>query len=266
MKLSFFGKEIFDFSKSKSIADRLFTDSQSHLQESKVLPDFFSRFGSSNELAFSSLDEITEDLELKALNPKGKKKKATKKKEKKKHTPKEVYELKLLRDESFKINMGEKYVDEQIEEFKEKLSLINDAEYDMNNGVKEVSSILIRMENRKKYAEDKDAKDTFELYPYTSTIKINDVLVKHSHLKMGQIAQFIADLPKDATKAMRNYNKAVKTLCGKKAVFYIIADQKDFEKTLNRRDPILLVQSPFGHFWQILGAWGEEDMKLLAEL
>jgi len=57
---------------------------------------------------------------------------------------------------------------------------------------------------------------------------------------------------------MKNYNKATDKLCGKQAVFYIIANKKDFEKTDKRRDPILLAQSPFGHFWQILGAWDEE--------
>ncbi len=44
-----------------------------------------------------------------------------------------------------------------------------------------------------------------------------------------------------------------------------IADKKDFEKKDKRRDPILLAQSPFGHFWQILGAW-DKEMLFLEEL
>ena len=64
---------------------------------------------------------------------------------------------------------------------------------------------------------------------------------------------------------MKQYNKHTDELCSKQAVFYIIADKKDFERTSQRRDPILLAQSPFGHFWQILGAW-DKEMILIEEL
>jgi hypothetical protein len=54
-------------------------------------------------------------------------------------------------------------------------------------------------------------------------------------------------------------------LCGKKPVFYVIAEPDKFRKAYERRDPILLVQSPFGFYWQILGAW-DKEMILLSEL
>jgi uncharacterized lipoprotein len=65
-------------------------------------------------------------------------------------------------------------------------------------------------------------------------------------------------MPKEAVEVMKAYNAATGELCGKQAVFYIIADKKDFKKSDQRRDPILLAQSPFGHVWQILGAWDKE--------
>jgi hypothetical protein len=47
-------------------------------------------------------------------------------------------------------------------------------------------------------------------------------------------------------------------LSNKTTHFYVIADKKDFDKTPAKRDPILLAQSPFGFFWNILGAWSDE--------
>ena len=45
----------------------------------------------------------------------------------------------------------------------------------------------------------------------------------------------------------------------------IIAQEKDFKSKVEKNDPMLLVQSPVGFFWQILGAW-DEEMLLLSEL
>jgi hypothetical protein len=57
----------------------------------------------------------------------------------------------------------------------------------------------------------------------------------------------------------------VEALCNKKAVFYLISEKKQQKEVLRRRDPILLAQSPFGFFWQILGAW-DDEVKFLEEL
>jgi len=183
-------------------------------------------------------------------------------KEEDKLTPKGVYNLKLLNDETFVLKTDPAYVDEQLNTFKDKLSLIKSEEYDMARGTREIASIVSRMENRKKYSE---FKDFFEEFPYTTTGKIEDLVKAHGYLKLGQVAQFVADMPKEAVEKMKDYNKKTDKLCGKQAVFYIIADKKDFEKSNKRRDPILLAQSPFGHFWQILGAWSDE-MLFLGEL
>jgi hypothetical protein len=45
----------------------------------------------------------------------------------------------------------------------------------------------------------------------------------------------------------------------------VIAEPDKFRKAYEKRDPILLVQSPFGFYWQILGAW-DKEMMLLSEL
>ena len=42
----------------------------------------------------------------------------------------------------------------------------------------------------------------------------------------------------------------------------MIADKKDFGEMDRKRDPILIVQSPFCLGWQVLGAWDEEMIYL----
>ena len=122
-----------------------------------------------------------------------------------------------------------------------------------------MSSILLRLENRLKYNK---FKKFFDNYAYTTTKKVNSLIKKHNYLKFGTVDSFLADMPQEAVNEMKKYTTNTKKLCGKQPIFYIIANKKDFEKTEKRRDPILLAQSPFGHVWQILGAWDEEMLLL----
>lgn len=254
MMVKVFGKALFEVKKSG--VDFLLTSSSDETKKSKFLPDFFKGFNDTNS-GFTEFVTIGGDV----FTKKGQKKKAPAVKVKE-ITPKDAYELKLLNDRSFSIKTDPAYVDKQLEMFKDKLALISSEEYDMRNGVKEIGSIVLRLENRKKYGEHAEF---YEEFPYTTSSRIDGMIKAHPYLKIGQVAQFLADMPKEASDVMKAYNKETKALCDKQAVFYIIANKKDFEKTQKRRDPILLAQSPFGHFWQILGAW-DEEMLLVEEL
>lgn len=261
MEIKLFGKSIFNYRTSK--AETLWGLSGPEIKESKYLPDFHADRGGNNGVfnEYVMLQATSNAAIAVPVSKKGSKKKPEPKIDEK-LTPKKVFELKLLNDEAFKINVDPTYIDKQITDFKEKLNLISAEEYDMRNGIKEISSIKTRMENRKKYPE---FKDFFDQFAYTTSSKIEDVVKKHDYLRLGQIAQFIADMPSDAIQTMKDYSKKTQELCGKDAVYYIIADKKDFEKSNSRRDPILLAQSPFGHFWQILGAW-DKEMVFLEQL
>lgn len=252
MEIKLFGRSLFKATRNElnwGIA-------QSEVKASKYLPDFFKK------------DDVYEFSEAMIAIPSGpmtttayetgkEKPKKPEEEPKSKLTPKEVYNLEMLHDKAFKLNTDTKYVDKQLADFKDKLGLIKSEEFDMRRGVDEIASIIVRLENRKKYV---DNRKFFENYPYTQTSKITELIKNHDYLKIGQVAQFIADMPAEAVSAMKEYNKATDKVCGKQAVFYIIADKKDFKKSDTRRDPILLAQSPFGHFWQILGAWDKEMM------
>ena len=266
MKFKLFGKDIFEFNKRGS--DVLLYNSTQSLEKSKYLPDFFTMRENNNQsgdvvswaIESPTMSGISTSTTNNVMVGIKKEEKANMKKFT--MTPKKLFELKFLNKKDFKIQTSKEYVDSQLQQFKDKLNLIKIASFDMSRGTNEIASVIVRLENRKQY----DKFNTFfDNYAYTTTERINSVIKNHSNLKLGQIEQFIADMPKEAVDAMKQYTKKTEELCKKKPVFYIIADKKDFRDTDKRRDPILLAQSPFGHFWQILGAW-DAEMLFLEEL
>lgn len=147
-------------------------------------------------------------------------------------------------------------LDDKIAMLKDKEKLIK-----QSYANREILALLQRLENRKKYAEHKDF---FEKFDNTSQDKIDALLTK-TGLVMKESDIFIPEFPDEAINVMKAYIEKVELICGKKPVFYVIADAKEFRSAYEKRDPILLVQSPFGFYYQILGAW-DEEMLLLSEL
>jgi len=253
MEIKLFGKKVFEFRTAKRDSFDMLVSHER--KESKYLPDFHSMSSGSGEEIMWVSDIASVSSNTIATLEDSKKVEEKPVKEKKLPTPKEIFKLQTLNDGEYELKTDDEYVDAQLESFKDKLTLISSEEYDMRRGVTEITSIVMRLENRKKYPEHKEFYETFA---YTTSSKINALLKEQEHLKLGQVAQFLADMPAEAVKTMKDYNKETEKLCGKQAVFYIIADKKDFKKSDTRRDPILLAQSPFAHAWQILGAWDEE--------
>ncbi len=188
---------------------------------------------------------------------------------KEKLTPKALYELKSLNDNDFNINVDESYLKEQLVDLEDKLSLFDNPRRktaileSLSGGIKfaagEILSIIQRLENRRKISQ---FKSILEEYPHTTSRLINQVLKDNDHLKCKIAKEFIPDFPRDAVQAMKKYNDMCTKLTGKTTHFYVIASEDDFNVKDKRRDPILLAQSPFGFFWQILGAWDEEMVYL----
>lgn len=147
-------------------------------------------------------------------------------------------------------------LDDKIEVLKDKEKLIK-----QRYANREIKALLERLENRKKYNE---FKSFFEKFDNTDQAKIDALLAK-TGLVMKESDIFIPEFPDEAVKVMKEYTENVEKLCGKKPVFYVIAEAKEFKSAYEKRDPILLAQSPFGFYWQILGAW-DEEMLLLSEL
>jgi hypothetical protein len=147
-------------------------------------------------------------------------------------------------------------LDDKIYLMKEKRELIT-----QRQTKREVEAYIERLENRKKYLEHKEFFDNFQ---NTNNEKIQ-LLLKKYDLVMKSSEIFIPEYPAEAITIMRQYTEKVMQICGKKPVFYVIATEDNFQEAYQQRDPILLVQSPFGFYFQVLGAWSDE-MMLLSEL
>lgn len=147
-------------------------------------------------------------------------------------------------------------LDDKIEVLKYKRDLIT-----QHYSKREVEGLIERLENRKKWGKFKSFFDEFQ---NTTDEKI-DILLEKYDLVMKTSDLFVPEFPDDAIAVMKKYTNNMIKLCKKKPVFYVIAEPDKFKKAYEKRDPILLVQSPFGFYWQILGAW-DKEMILLSEL
>ena len=147
-------------------------------------------------------------------------------------------------------------LDDKIEVLKYKAKLIT-----QSYSKREVEGLIERLENRKKWHK---FKNFFSEFQNTTDEKI-DILLEKYDLVMKTSDLFVPEFPDDAIEVMKKYTDNMEKLCKKKPVFYVIAEPDKFKKAYEKRDPILLVQSPFGFYWQILGAW-DKEMILLSEL
>ncbi len=147
-------------------------------------------------------------------------------------------------------------LDELIELFKNKSALSN-----QRYAKAQIDGFIQRLENRKHYESNLEFYTSFS---NTTDEKIDNLLQKYK-LVMKTEDLFVPSFPKEAIDVMKKYSDVTATFTKEKLVFYVIAEEKDFEKKFKKLDPILLVQSPFGFFWQILGAW-DKEMLLLSEL
>jgi len=147
-------------------------------------------------------------------------------------------------------------LDEKIGTLKDKSKMLN-----QRYAKQQIDGLCKRLENRKKYLENIEF---FTSYHNTTDEKIDDLLKKYK-LEINTSELFIPTFPKEAIDIMKEYTEVTKKISGETPVYYVIAEAKDFKKKREKLDPILLVQSPFGFYWQILGAW-DKEMLLLSEL
>lgn len=132
----------------------------------------------------------------------------------------------------------------------------------------EMDALLACLENRRKYdmrgGDGQTYREFFSRFDATDQLKI-DALCKKHDLVMKEADIFIPEFPADATQVMTDVTSKFKELCGKKPRFFVIANKDQFRSADGKRDPILLVQSPFGFYYYVCGAW-DSEMLYLPEL
>lgn len=147
-------------------------------------------------------------------------------------------------------------LDEKIETLKDKSLLLN-----QRYAKAQIDALVERLTNRKKYSDHEVFYSSFK----NTTDELIDKLIGKYLLVIKTSDLFVPTFPKEAIDIMKEYTRVTKLVCDKEPVYYVIAEEKDFKKKFEKLDPILLVQSPFGFYWQILGAW-DKEMLLLTEL
>ena len=147
-------------------------------------------------------------------------------------------------------------LDEKLMILKEKQKLVNQL-----YAQRDVANLIERLELRKKYIE---FASFFEKFDNTTDESVNKFCTKHDFV-LRESDLFTPEFPDDAIKVMKEYTEQVVALGGKQPKFFVIATADSFREAYARRDPILLVQSPFGFYWQILGAW-DKEMLIVYEL
>lgn len=147
-------------------------------------------------------------------------------------------------------------IDQKITMLRMKLNMIS-----QQYSKRDVQVVIERLENRKQYPK---YKKYFDQWNRTNDEKINSLLEKYD-LVMKSADLFIPEFPDIAIKRMKEYSDYCMKICKKKPIFYVIATSSSFADKYKKRDPILLVQSPFGFYYDILGAW-DTEMLYLPEL
>jgi len=126
----------------------------------------------------------------------------------------------------------------------------------------DLNGIIQLLENRKKYKGS--VAMFYSQFSITTKEKIDTILAKYE-LVMKSPDIFIPEFPDEAVKIMKKYSDTTYKLCKKKPTFYVIATSDMFKDEYKKRDPILLAVSPFGMYYDILGAW-DKEMIILNEL
>jgi F0F1-type ATP synthase epsilon subunit len=145
-------------------------------------------------------------------------------------------------------------LDEKIKMLTDKAALV-----EQKYAHRQITELAARLENRKKWMEHREF---FTQFQTTTEGKIVALCEKYGFVKKTSDL-FVPVFPDEAVKIMTAYTEKVKAITGgKKPVFYVVAESKDFKKAEEKLDPILLAQSPFGFYYDVLGAWAEELLVL----
>jgi len=125
----------------------------------------------------------------------------------------------------------------------------------------DVENAIQRLKNRKKYRE---YRNFYGQFTTTTTEKIEELLNKYD-LSFQSADLFIPELPDEIVYTIKEYQEKTVEICGKQTIIMVIATSDLFRKITKDRDPIILAQSPFGFYYDILGAY-DKEMIMLSEL
>ncbi|MDI6808434.1 MAG: hypothetical protein QME66_05565 [Candidatus Eisenbacteria bacterium] len=162
--------------------------------------------------------------------------------------PIEVWEL--LKDQTEPIVDTSNLV-QKIKTIKKRIKILEDhvSIFDLNAEY----TVLGFLEARKKY-------DTYKhlfSYPTTHEQAIRNLCATY-RLKIVPVTQYSGTMPEEAIDELLTFKHSCLKIRKDKPVVRLIVQDFDPKTELKKRDPILLVSSPFGNWDYVLGAWDKE--------
>jgi len=120
---------------------------------------------------------------------------------------------------------------------------------------------LLQLKNRKLFTPEMN--EHLSCYPTTTREKI-DALSSKYKLVFHNLQGVVKDIPVKAVKAIEQFCKPLEkgNVSFHKDHFFLVAPEDWWRK---KRDPILLVKSPFGNYYHILYAW-DKEVNIVSEL
>lgn len=121
--------------------------------------------------------------------------------------------------------------------------------------------VLKQLRNRKRFTPK--IEKHLSSYPITNRTKIEELSTKYK-LVFHDLQGITRDIPLGAIKAIEAFCKPLEKdkISFDKNNFFLIASDDWWQK---KRDPILIVKSPFGNYYYILYAW-DEEVNIVSEL
>lgn len=120
----------------------------------------------------------------------------------------------------------------------------------LNVSRQDETEALAFLKARKKY---KKCKDKFK-WAITTFAKIDELKKKYK-VKLASIEGYYKNLPNEALEEFEKFISAYEEVRDDRPVAKLIVDDGGPE---TKKDPILLVSSPFGKWFYVLGAWDKE--------
>lgn len=139
-------------------------------------------------------------------------------------------------------------LDNKIKSVKERIKILKT--HLRNDNFVQEESALVYLKARKKYMKYKD------LFKWATTNEeLINKLCKKYKVRLVGIENYYRNVPKEGVDEIKKYGDAFNKVCDMNPEFKLIIDDGGKEQ---RKDPILLVSSPFGNWYYVLGAWDKE--------
>ena len=169
--------------------------------------------------------------------------------------PKDVVKEVLCKDDEVKLDFTN--LKEKIKAVEKRRDFMKE---DLGLSTQDEDKALDYLRAKLALTKNKNAKTLFPWH-ITTTEKIMALCNKYK-VSQGTLSGYKRCVPQEALDAIEKYLKAYKLVSKRQPIFMLIVDVGGAEA---KKDPIIYVDSPFGNYFYVLGAW-DKEVEIIDEL